>query len=62
MLKASGHTSLISTKTSTFVLFLSLLKMTSFEPNPQEEISKISQELMDFYTEINHLQELKEHL
>lgn len=32
--------------------FLSLLKMTSFEPNPQEEISKISQELMYFNIEL----------
>jgi len=32
--------------------FLSLLKMTSFEPNPQEEISKISQELLHFGIEL----------
>jgi len=30
--------------------------------NPHKQAAKISQELMDFYTEINHLQELKEHL
>jgi len=32
--------------------FLSLLKMTSFEPNPQEEITKISKELSNFGVEL----------
>jgi len=32
--------------------FLSLLKMTHFEPNPQDEITKISQEVGDFGIEL----------